>query len=98
MRASTKLTAPLLSLVALAVPTAATAATGGVAPSSAVVPAPVVPPGAARLVHGIAYPPPDAPPAGVRARRAGAPGARPRAPAPAPPPAGRTRDPRRQQA
>src|SRR3954453_11470213 len=71
MRASTKLTATLLSLVALAVPSAATAATGGVAPSSALVPAPVVPPGAARLVRGVAYAPPDAPPAVVRAIRAG---------------------------
>jgi hypothetical protein len=71
MRGSTKLTATLLSLVALAVPAVATAATGGVAPSSADVPAPVVPPGAAQLVHGVAYAPPDAPAAVVRAIRAG---------------------------
>jgi hypothetical protein len=71
MRGSSKLTATLLSLVALAAPSAATAATGGVAPSSAALPAPAVPPGAARLVHGVAYAPPDAPPAVVRAIRAG---------------------------
>src|SRR5690349_743356 len=71
MWGSTKLTATLLSLVALAAPTAASAATGGVAPSSNGVTPPVVPPGAARLVHGVAYAPPDAPLAVVRAIRAG---------------------------
>ena len=76
MRGSSKLTATLLSLVALASPTAATAATGGVAPSpGGVAPgAPVTPPGppgVARLVRGVAYAPPGAPRAVVRAIRAG---------------------------
>src|SRR3954471_16260004 len=76
MRGSSKLTATLLSLVALAAPTAATAATGGVAPFSAwnapgVPVAPPGPPGVARLVRGIAYAPPDAPRAVIRAIRAG---------------------------
>jgi hypothetical protein len=70
MRGSSKLIATLLSLVALAAPTAASAATGGIAPSSGDV-IPVTPPGVARLVGGVAYPPPDAPPAVVRAIRAG---------------------------
>jgi hypothetical protein len=72
MWGSSKLIATLLSLVALAIPTAASAATGGVAPSSGGVTTPVVvTPGAARLVHGVAYAPPDAPLAVVRAIRAG---------------------------
>src|SRR4051812_14950502 len=76
MRGSSKLTATLLSLVALAAPTAATAATGGVAPFSAgnapgAPVAPSGPPGVARLVRGIAYAPPDAPRAVIRAIRAG---------------------------
>jgi hypothetical protein len=71
MGGQSKPIATLLSLVALAVPTAASAATGGVAPSSSGVITPVVPPGAARLVHGVAYAPPDAPRAVVRAIRAG---------------------------
>jgi hypothetical protein len=70
MWGSTKLAATLLALVAVAAPTAASAATGGVAPSSSGVTAPVMPPGAARLVRGIAYAPPDAPLAVVRAIRA----------------------------
>src|SRR3954454_8326212 len=73
MRGSSKLIATLVSLAALATPTAATAATGGIAPPSAGAPptAPVTPPGVARLVHGVAYAPPDAPSAVVRAIRAG---------------------------
>src|SRR5689334_5895827 len=71
MRGSSKLIATLLPLVAFATPPAATAATGGIAPPSGDVTAPVVPPGAARLVRGVAYAPPDAPPAVVRAIRAG---------------------------
>src|SRR3954453_17392944 len=76
MRGSSKLTATLLSLVALAAPTAATAAPGGAAPFSAgnapgVPVAPPGPPGVARLVRGIAYGPPDAPRAVIRAIRAG---------------------------
>src|SRR4051812_18141747 len=74
MRGSSKLIATLLSLVALATPTAATAATGGIAPYSGAVIGPtttVDPPGAARLVRGVAYAPPGAPSAVVRAIRAG---------------------------
>src|SRR3954447_18310055 len=73
MRGSSKLIATLGSLAALATPTAATAATGGIAPPSTGTPptAPVTPPGVARLVHGVAYAPPDAPSAVVRAIRAG---------------------------
>ena len=90
MRGRAKFIATLPVLVALSMPTAATAATGGVAPppaggaapapagqtgGSAYDPnAPVVPPGppgVARLVRGVAYPPPDAPRAVVRAIRAG---------------------------
>src|SRR2546423_7050656 len=74
MRGSSKLIATLLSLVALAAPSAATAATGGIAPYSGGVTPPVTPagpPGVARLVRGVAYAPPDAPQAVVRAIRAG---------------------------
>ena len=93
MRGSTKLIATLpslVALVALALPTAASAETGGVAPppsgGSAPAPAgqtggsaydpnaPVTPPGplgVARLVRGVAYEPPGAPRAVVRAIRAG---------------------------
>ena len=72
MRGSSKLIATLLSLVALAAPTAATAATGGIAPGGPVpAPIPSGPPGVARLVRGVAYAPPDAPLAVVRAIRAG---------------------------
>jgi hypothetical protein len=74
MRGSSKLIATLLSLVALAMPTAATAATGGIAPASGAVTAPATPdgpPGVARLVRGVAYAPPGAPSAVVRAIRAG---------------------------
>ena len=73
MRGSSKLIATLLSLVALVTPTAATAATGGIAPYSGALTAPatpVGPPGVARLLHGVAYAPPDAPSAVVRAIRA----------------------------
>jgi hypothetical protein len=96
MRGSSKLIATLPTLVALAIPTAAAADTGGVAPppSGGSSPAPTVPagqtggssydpnapvipppppgpPGKARLVRGVAYAPPGAPRAVVRAIRAG---------------------------
>jgi hypothetical protein len=74
MRGSSKLTATLLSLVALSTPTVATAATGGIAPNSGAVTAPATPagpPGVARLVRGVAYAPAGAPSAVVRAIRAG---------------------------
>jgi hypothetical protein len=71
MRGSSKLIATLLSLVALATPTAATAATGGIAPGAVTAPATPDPPGVARLVRGVAYAPPGAPSAVVRAIRAG---------------------------
>jgi hypothetical protein len=72
MRGSTKLIATLPALVALAIPTTAAAITGGVAPPPAGVPVPPPgPPGTARLLHGVAYAPPGAPLAVVRAIRAG---------------------------
>ena len=72
MRGRAKLIATLPALVALAMPTAAAALTGGVAPPpDGVSTPPPGPPGKARLLHGVAYAPPDAPLAVVRAIRAG---------------------------
>src|SRR5690242_9849334 len=73
MRGSSKLIATLPTLVALAIPTAAAADTGGIAPPPGGVlsTVPPGPPGKARLAHGVAYAPPGAPRAVVRAIRAG---------------------------
>jgi hypothetical protein len=77
MRGSSKLIATLPTLVALAIPTAAVADTGGIAPpppggpSPVPLPPPPGPPGKARLVRGVAHAPPGAPRAVIRAIRAG---------------------------